>query len=132
MIPRHVCWACSGQIPQSWAALGDLGLALERLGAGLAETLDVEIALGIAVDDGLEPAVVWARPAEDHATALDDELGAENRPAARADRLRARQHAPFPRLSGDGCDTRFDPEGLHQSVPTSGVKMRSLQRPWRT
>ena len=81
MIPRHVLGVLGADPAVVRAALGDLGLALERLGAGLAETLDVEIALGIAVDDGLEPAVVWARPAEDHATALDDEL-AENRPGA--------------------------------------------------
>ena len=83
MIPRHVCWACSGQI-------------------------------GIAVDDGLEPpwSGLTARPSEDHATALDDELGVENRPErGQIDCVRAstRPSRAFPAMAAIPGST---PEGL--------------------
>ena len=55
MIPRQVCWACSGQIPQSLrAAVVDSGLAHERRRSWLVEALDVAVAHGVAVDDRLE------------------------------------------------------------------------------
>jgi hypothetical protein len=39
-----------------------LGLPLERRLARLVEALDLEIALGVAVDDGVEPAMLRADP----------------------------------------------------------------------
>ena len=71
------------------AAADRLGLALARRASGLVEALDLEVALGVAVDEGLEGAVLGARAREDHAAVALDQLRVEQPLTARADRLGA-------------------------------------------
>ena len=113
------------------AALGDLGSAPERLGAGLAETLDVEIALGIAVDDGLEP------PWSGHVRPRTTRPPWTTSSASRTVRQRAgRSIACAPARTPSRAFRRWlripgsTPKAFTRSVLTSGVKMRSLQRLW--
>src|SRR5215207_9077568 len=69
------------------AAVKGLRLTLAGVFAGLVEALDLQIALGVAVDDRLEFSVVGAPTAEDHAGVANEELGIEHGAAARTDRL---------------------------------------------
>ena len=103
MIPRHVCCACSGQIPQSLrTARVDRGLAQQRRGARPVVALRVALARRVAVGERLDQAVVGTLAAQDHPPVALDQLGVEAGAAVRADRPgRRRQgvappHAKYP------------------------------------
>src|SRR5215831_4322716 len=62
-------------------ALRDLGLSRERAPAGLVESLDLQVALGVPIHDRLDPSVYGALTAQDDPALADDQDRLEDGPA---------------------------------------------------
>src|SRR5262249_32605591 len=73
-------------------AARDLGLALKRLLARLIEALEVQVALGVPVNDGLEWSVVGTDARQHDLAAALEQLGVQQALAARADRGGRAEH----------------------------------------
>ena len=68
------------------AALHGLGLQPQRQLTGLVVALDLDLALGVAVHDGLEPAMLGTALAEEDLSGAADHLSLEYLPADGTDR----------------------------------------------
>ena len=87
-MPRQACCLCSGHSPQSDGQPSpDLGLEGQRDGAGLVEPRRVQVHLGVAVDEGLEHAVLAAAFTQVHLAVADVDLPVHDDLAHRADRF---------------------------------------------
>jgi hypothetical protein len=75
------------QAAVGWAAVADLGLEGQRYRARLVEPGRLQVHLGVAVDEGLEPAMFLAALAQVHLAAAEVDLGVHDDLAHRADRL---------------------------------------------